>query len=312
MGITKRPNLFIIGAMKSGTTSLHNYLGAHPGIFMCEPKEPGYFVEELTLSRGRHWYSSLFDGAKDETILGESSTHYAKLPVYRGVPERIARFNPDARFIFVMRDPVERVISHYWHNVRNLKWEAERRDMLTAVKRDPQYLAFSDYAMQLEPYIKLFGRDRIYITTFESLTTQPRAEVQGVFRWLGVDHTYIPPTLDRRWNSAPEKAMRVRGLGLLNMLRHSPFWEQVAPWIPAEVRALGNRLAERPVSAASEPTDEVVDYLRPRLQERTAALMALLGRDFPEWATLWGTDERRNPGSRCLGVPSADPQLPIR
>jgi hypothetical protein len=312
MGITKRPNLFIVGAMKSGTTSLHNYLGAHPGVFMCEPKEPGYFVEELTLSRGPQWYSSLFDGAKDETILGESSTHYAKLPVYRGVPERIAQFNEHARFIYVMRDPVQRVISHYWHNVRNLRWEAERRDMLTAVKRDPQYQAFSDYAMQLEPYIKLFGRDRIYVTTFESLTTEPCAAVQAVFRWLGVDQTYVPPTLDRRWNSAPEKAMRVRGLGLLNMLRHSPLWGQVAPWIPAEVRAFGNKLAERPVSAASEPADEVVDYLRPRLQDRTTALVELLGRDFPEWATLWGTGERRNTGSRNLGVPGADPQLPVR
>jgi hypothetical protein len=305
MGTPKRPNLFIIGAMKSGTTSLHNYLGAHSDIFMCEPKEPGYFVEELTLSRGLQWYLSLFAGAKEERILGESSTHYAKLPVYKGVPDRIARFNEEARFIYVMRDPVQRVISHYWHNVRNLRWEAERRDMLTAVKRDPQYQAFSDYAIQLEPYFRLFGRERIHVMTFESLAAEPRSTVRAVFRWLDVDDGYVPPALDQRWNSAPEAAMRVRGLGLLNKFRHSTLWDGISPWVPAQIRAFGNALAARPARTKSESTEDVVAYLRPRLQGRTAALSALLGREFPEWTTLWGTAERRkaaSPASAAWGT----------
>ncbi len=307
MGTLRRPNLFIIGAMKSGTTSLHNYLGAHPGIFMCEPKEPGYFVEELTLSRGSEWYLSLFAGAKDETILGESSTHYTKLPVYRGVPERIARFSEDARFIYVMRDPVQRAISHYWHNVRNLRWEAERRDMLTAVKRDSQYQAFSDYATQLEPYLKLFGRERIYVMTFESLARAPCETVQAVFRWLGVDDAYVPPALDQRWNSAPKEAMRVRGLGILNTFRHSSLWAGVSPWVPAPIRALGNTLAERPVNTRRESAEEVVAHLRPRLQERTAALSALLGREFPEWTTLWDTGKSGKAPSATSTVCSPSP-----
>lgn len=304
MATPQRPNLFIIGAMKSGTTSLHNYLGAHPAVFMCEPKEPGYFVQELTLSRGRDWYLSLFAAAREQTILGESSTHYAKLPVYRGVAERIAAFNEEARFIYVMRDPIKRVISHYWHNVRNLKWEAERRDILTAVKRDVQYLAFSDYAMQLEPYLRLFGRERIHIMTFETLTAQPRAAVQAIFRWLGVDDAFVPPGLDARWNSAPAQAMRVRGFGLLNALRHSPAWGAIAPWVPVSLRALGNRLAEKPASPASESTEAAIAYLRPRLQERTAALSALLGREFPEWTTLWATEDTRKPRPTPAAVSS--------
>lgn len=316
MGASKKPNLFIIGAMKSGTTSLHHYLGAHPEIFMCEPKEPGYFVEELALQKGEQWYLSLFSQARDEPILGESSTHYTKLPAYKGVPERIARFNEDARFIYVMRDPVERAISHYWHNVRNLRWEAERRDMLTAMRRDPHYEAFSDYASQLDPYLRLFGRDRVYAMTFEHLVAEPRAAAQAVLRWLGVDHTHVPPVLDQRWNGAPSRMMRVRGLGVLNRLRHSSLWTALSPWVPAGVRALGNTLAQRPVCPDSERTEKAISYLRPRLQERALALRSMLGSDFPEWTSLWGTGNR-SPGNThpqttngSISAPSADPVSP--
>ena len=118
MNLERRPNLFIIGAMKSGTSSLHAYLGTHPSVFMCEPKEPGYFVEQLNLKRGRGWYSKLFHGAEGASIRGESSTEYTKAPMYGGVPQRLAEFNPQAKIIYLMRDPIERSISHYWHMVR--------------------------------------------------------------------------------------------------------------------------------------------------------------------------------------------------
>lgn len=306
----RHPNLFIIGAMKSGTTSLHNYLGAHPDIFMCEPKEPGYFVEELALSRGLDWYLGLFSSAKDEAIVGESSTHYAKLPLYRGVPERIAQFNANARIVYVVRDPIDRAISHYWHNVRSLRWEAERRDMLTAIKRDPQYRAFSDYACQLEPYMRLFGRDRVYVLPFESLAAEPRATMRGVLAWLGVDQTQLPATVGQRWNTAPREAKRARGLGILNKLRHSALWAEMSPWVPPGLRAFGSALAQRRVSIANERTDDVVAYLRPYMQERTLALSAMLGREFPQWTTLWASaDTVAGAGG---GAPGSPPDRTVR
>jgi len=164
-----KPNLFIIGAMKSGTTSLHNYLNAHPDIAMSEEKEPGYFVDELSLRRGEKWYCNLFENAQDYRYRGESSTHYTKLPLYRGVPERIFRFNPDAKLIYIMRDPFERVVSHYWHALRDIHHGGETRSLLKAVKEQPDYLAFSNYAAQLTPYLERFGQAAIYTLTFESL-----------------------------------------------------------------------------------------------------------------------------------------------
>jgi hypothetical protein len=274
--------------MKSGTTSLHNYLNMHPDIFMCEPKEPGYFVKELTWSQGQDWYLGLFAGAGDARIRGESSTHYTKLPTYQGVAERIHAFSPDARLIYQLRDPVERSISHYWHNVRDVHYVGERRGLMEALRDDPQYLGYSDYAAQLEPYFRLFGRERVYILTFEQMTTAPLAEIQKIFAWLGVDAGFVPQGLDERWNVAPEQAQQVRGLGLLNRLRYSRAWGAVSPLVPKSLKGVGNRLAARPVGKGDHDKAAAIAYLRPLLQQKTAALCTLLGRQFPEWKTLYG------------------------
>ena len=118
-----KPNLFVIGAMKSGTSSLHYYLAAHPQIFMSDPKEPSYFavssrsksaspqIATQSYCRSEEEYLRLFENAQGATIIGESSTNYTKLNSFTQVPQRIAAFQPDARFIYIMRDPLERTIS---------------------------------------------------------------------------------------------------------------------------------------------------------------------------------------------------------
>lgn len=91
--VLHRPNLFIIGAIKSGTTSLHEYLGTHPQFAMTGTKEQSYFVEEISFAQGEHWYLSLSKQEEPFRYRGESSTHYTTLPVYREVTERLHRFN---------------------------------------------------------------------------------------------------------------------------------------------------------------------------------------------------------------------------
>jgi hypothetical protein len=284
------PNLFIIGAMKSGTTSLHQYLARHPDAFMCEPKEPGFFVEELRGANGLDWYLSLFRDAGDARIVGESSTHYTKLPTYQGTPERIHHFNRSARLVYLMRDPLERTVSHYWHNVRTLHLEAEHRPFERAVREEPAYLAYSDYAMQLEPYLALFGRDRLFTVTFEALAADPREVVTALCRWLGLDDGVPPEAFQRRWNVRPEVFVKASGKGVLNRLRHSSWWGRVAGLVPKRARRLGRRLAVETVTPDAGEIQRVLDRLRPRMQERTQALAELLGRTFPEWTTLHGHD----------------------
>lgn len=282
-----RPNLFIVGAMKSGTTSLHQYLARHPQAFMCEPKEPGFFVEELTWSRGWDWYLDLFAEAGDARIVGESSTHYAKLPTYRGVPERISQHIPDSRIVYVMRDPLDRIESHYWHNVNNLFLEAERRDFTAALRESPEYLAYSDYAMQLDAYFRVFGRERVYCTTFETLTRTPASETAKLCRWLGLDGDIPADAFEQKWNARPEAVRKAKGLGLLNRFAHSAVWDRLSPLTPTALKRFAGAMAAETVRPSRHSTADVLAMLRPRFHERVDALSELLGRRFPEWTTLY-------------------------
>lgn len=281
-----RPNLFIIGAMKSGTTSLHEYLSVHPDIFMSDPKEPGHFAKEMTYyPKDPEWYLGLFAGAGDARVIGESSTHYTKLPLYPGVAERILEFAPDARFVYLMRDPIRRAISHYWHAVRKFD---ETRPILRAIREDPQYLAFSDYRMQLAPYFRLFGRERVYVETFEALVADPRRVVREVLGWLGVSPEFTPEAFAKE-NAMPEEFLKSRGSGLVNRLRHNPVWSRLSPLVPKGMRELATRtLAVERVRPAPDADGPVVEYLRPRMAEQVAELGAWLGREFPEWTTVHG------------------------
>jgi hypothetical protein len=270
--------------MKSGTTSLHHYLAAHPQVFMSEPKEPGFFVEELTWGNGLDWYLDLFQAAGSARVIGESSTHYAKLPVHQGVPERILEFNPDARFVYLMRDPLKRIVSHYWHNVRNHFLEAEHRDFSKAVREFPGYLAYGDYAMQLEPWFRLFGRDRVYCMVYEELAADPAGQTDALRRWLGLDGPVPEHVFSERYNVRPDVIRKVRGSGVLNRLAHSNLWARMAPMVPKPLRRYASgSLATREVDPELEITEEMLAPLRPRVKVHIEALRNLLGRDFPQW-----------------------------
>src|SRR4051812_36073420 len=104
------PTFLVIGAAKSGTTSLHSYLDLHPRVAMSEPKEPSFFNREDWEIR-RDWYESLFDPAAE--VRGESSTAYTRYPIVRGAPERIRALVPDAKLVYVVRDPIDRLVAHW-------------------------------------------------------------------------------------------------------------------------------------------------------------------------------------------------------
>lgn len=294
-----RPNLFLIGSMKSGTTYLSELLGEHPAIFMCSPKEPGYFVDpqdllrvwpaarEAGYLRSAESYLSLFAPAGDAAIVAEASTSYSQLPLFPGVPERILAFSPQARFIYIMRDPVERAISHYWQRVR---WGVERRPMLSAICAEPHYRDVSHYARQLKAYLQHLERARIYLLTYEALLADPAGQLSRVYAWLGVDPSFRPACLGVPNNVLPEAVEQVRGLGWLHRFSQSALYRNVAPRVPRSLRRLGNRLALRRVRPAEVDASVVKAYLRPRLQLETEELSRLLGRGFPEWRTLYAHD----------------------
>lgn len=279
-----RPNLFLIGAMKSGTTSLHEYLAGHPQIFMCTPKEPAFFSEESNWAKGEKWYLKLFDTVTSESIVGESSTSYSKAPHHPGVPDRIATFNPEARLAYIMRDPVKRTISHYWFNVR---FYGERRNILTAISEDRRYQDVSNYLMQLAPYRRLFGAERIATLTFEELVGDTLNTVQKLFAFLGVDSSIVLQNLEYRKNVTPARFPIARNRSLDRLLR-APFAHALKPKIPSPVISLASRMCRRyeSVDRSAPAVDKVVEFLRPIQREQVHALSETLGRRFPEWTTL--------------------------
>jgi hypothetical protein len=294
MTTVKRPNLFIIGAMKSGTTSLHGYLNTHPSIFMCEPKEPCYFVhpsqldwpdmKQLELWDHEERYLKLFEPAGGATILGESSTLYAKLPHISDIPERIAKFNPDAYFIYVMRDPVERTISHYWHEVRQGN---EYRGLLKAIQENALYRDVSHYAYQLQPYFQQFGPHRVLTFTVEEMVQDAANIVRTIFEWLGVDATFVPPNLTEKAHVTPKRFFQKNKL---YRLRYQWPWRVIADRLPRQLRQEGLNLAVKKIDQQehTQEREAAIAFLRPIQQKQTQELSILLGREFSEWKTLWG------------------------
>lgn len=280
-----KPNLFIIGAMKSGTTSLHNYLDLHSRIAMSREKEPGYFLKDTHSSEEESEYLRLFANKQIYAYCGESSTHYTKLPIHQGVAKRIRAFNPSAKLIYIMRNPLERTISHYWHAVRDIDHGGEPRPILRAIAECPEYLAFSHYAMQLRPYLDLFARDALYTLTFEKLIQDPDAEVNKIFAWLGLGALDVSEHTSEVHNQKPEKIIGVSGNGVLNRIEYSPVWDKASRLVPMSLKQLAKKVAYRRIDGdiSEEDLTRLRAAIGSRQRQEVEDLALLLGRGFPEW-----------------------------
>ncbi|MCW2988310.1 MAG: sulfotransferase [Solirubrobacterales bacterium] len=282
------PNFFVIGAPKAGTTSLHTDLDRHPQIQMSAVKEPRFFAGPKNgipfpadHVASRQEYEALFD--PDSPVRGESSTDYATHPRRTGVPERIKELVPEARFVYMVRDPVDRTISHYRMRTALL---GERRPLAEALAdlsdlRCP-YVAPSLYGTQLDLFLRHFPAERILVLDQADLRSDRAATLAAIHRFLDVDD----------WLEAEPKG---------EMLLSSSEWRTypagyagfiarfVAPhfqWVPKGMRkGLRNRV-ER---VLWQPLDsELSDDLRTRLQERfapeAARLRELTGKGFETWS----------------------------
>ncbi|MFW8600781.1 sulfotransferase family protein [Desulfobacterota bacterium M19] len=287
MGVTEviKPNFFIIGAMKAGTTSLHYYLNQHPQIFMSDPKELWYFVKEKNWSKGNDWYLDHFHNVSTEVIIGESCPDYTMLPKYQGVAERLHRFNPTSKLVYILRDPVERVISHYWYNVR---LAGEQRDILTAVWEEPNMLQVSNYSLQLKEYLRFFPRENIYLLTFEELISDIKKHVREITDWLNLDELQFPIDEGKK-NVTPQRLKQPKGKALLHKLRYSNAWSKVSCFTPKHIRKLANIIAYREVDKIEETPVEVYNYLRNQLKHSVEELKQLAKRDFFDWKTFYNT-----------------------
>ena len=277
------PNFLIIGAMKAGTTSLYSYLGVHPEVFMSETKELHYFVAEKNLRRGLGWYERQFRQAGQAIAVGEASTDYTKYPLFRGVPERIAKLIPGVRLIYVLRNPLERIRSHYLHDVARGK---ERRWIGDAVSGNEHYLAPSRYALQIEEYLEHFPREQLLLVTSEDLRNDRRATLRRVHDFIGVNSDWSTPDQDREYNATSQKT--VPSLPF-RAARHIPGAARLRLLAPRQVVAAERLLGttKRPVDAESATMSAALEReLVAELEPDLARLRSHLDEDFDAWGLL--------------------------
>lgn len=191
------PNFIIAGVEKTGSTSLYNYLGQHPDVFLCDPKEPEFFLKE-NFSHQISSYERLFEEVSGETAIGEASVSY--FHNFEAGP-RIKDTLPDARIIVILRDPAERAYSHYnmmveYNAIPNRPFIEALRD---ARDKDDYYntgIPTSRYADALEQYLDLFG-DNLQVHLYSDYREDPIAVVQSILHHIGVDSTFVPDMSER-------------------------------------------------------------------------------------------------------------------
>ncbi|GAB2516056.1 sulfotransferase family protein [Microbulbifer agarilyticus] len=215
---SKLPSFIIIGAMKSATTTIYEQLKLLDGVFMPDLKEPNFFSDEEQFSKGEEWYRELFSSAQKGDIIGEASTHYTKLPTYPDAASRLHAALPNAKIIYIMRHPVDRLVSQYIH-----EWTCRKInvDINVAIEKHPELISYSCYAKQLAPYLTLYGAENILPVFFERIKEQPESELERIAQFIGYRGTVTWQTDVTRTNVSSQ---RIRTNSVTKFLIQNPFF----------------------------------------------------------------------------------------
>ena len=271
------PNFLIIGAPKAGTTSLYDYLREHPEIFMPDLKEPRFFGYEGRGDRSNFpiqslgEYTALFDPVTGQKAIGEATPHYL---IYPGAAARIKALLPEARLIASLRNPVDRAYSIYQMNLRN-RGVNVGVPFREAMKTDHNLR--ETYHNMLARYFALFPAERMRVILLEDLEADPRATVQALFGFLGVDPGFTPD-LSKISNPGGEPRSKLLH-GLLSHPRLRALSRALLP--PAAIERLksvrGRNLKKQPMSSAERQAG--LDFFR----EDILRTQDLIGRDLTHW-----------------------------
>ena len=299
------PDFLVIGAFKSGTTSLIHCLDQHPDIFMPWLQEPNYFgheefdpadttpappERETTTVYRRHrtttsgQYQQLFDGCRADQVSGECSPQYLTHPA---ACARIRRAIPDVKLIALLRNPIERAFSDYSMFVRD---GLESDSFAEAVNRTPtirppgHYVETGMYGRQLLPYFEAFPRNQMRIHVYEDWVGDPQGLLSSLYGWLEVDPAFEADT-SLRFNVSGVPSSRTVGLAYAAKRRMQPILKPIVQnRLPKVQRYVQGRM-ERGLRSESVPP-EVRQELAGEFSEDVALLSGLLERDLSHWLAL--------------------------
>ena len=298
MGMPHKPDFFVVGAAKCGTTSLYEYLRKHPQVFMPAHKEPHYFARDFDIPpewciRDDHQYVRLFAGAESGNRIGEASVWYLYSQI---AAQELHRFSPDARIIVMLRNPIDMMYSLHGQFLWNcnddiLDFEealAAQEERGRGLRIPPeahmpaalQYIQVASFSSQVRRYHEAFGAERVHVILFDDFVRDTAGEYESVLRFLEVDPNFIPDFKI----SNPAKPITPR----LNRFfaRRPALRQALHTVVPAPVVRKVNYALPHLVQTVARPP-RIDPRLRARLAPRFAAeiesLEQLLGRNLASW-----------------------------
>lgn len=284
-----RPNFFIVGAPRCGTTSLADNMSQHPDVFIPSVKEPFYFVEGVRYNDFGE-YMALFNDAGDAKAVGEASTGYI---FDEGAPAAIRENFPDAKIIIILRDPVEMSFSH-WRFVsmtgdEKLSFEDAVSENERAYRKTDEFkrkvywygnflhLERALYHGQVKRYFDTFGRGQVKVFIFEEFIKDQTKAYAGIFEFLGIDRGFLP---DFKVSNEGGEAR----FGILKAMqgRDYPLLKKLVPTTyRVSIRKSLRRFNTKPGKVEMEPSTRAMleDFFREDIKK----LEALLGRGIAAW-----------------------------
>jgi hypothetical protein len=275
------PNFILAGAPKSGTSSLWSYIRQHPDVFMPEDKELFYF--DFNYDRGVDWYRKQFSGHTDEQAIGEATVWYMR---WQSVPERMHEVLPDVKLIFVLRNPIDRARSNFWHDFRSGKYPFTMTfsEFIRSPIRDNRSIISSGrYFEHFQRFEQHFNRSQFIIFLTKDLKERPDDVLRDIYNFLGVDPSFLPNT--------QERLQKGWGFQYLDILRNADrlFYpiEQFAGDTPLRWLWRNSRhfrqVFWKKNARPPEMSEEDRAYLRDLYADSNARLSDYLGRDLSHW-----------------------------
>lgn len=289
------PDVVMIGAAKSGTTSLAKRLDQHPRVCLANPKEPEYFSHDERFVRGPGWYDQVWDAAQPGQLLLDASTAYTRFPQHPRTAARLARHCPHAKLIYLMRHPVDRAYSHFVHRFTKELFPGRPfdRSFEAHVLQDPMCLDSSDYKTQIELYLEHFPREQLLLLFTHQLARDEANTLRRVAEFLEID-----PDLEalRAVSGQRENVMsdfresRVR-IQVTNAIKSLPAVRELLPLVPPEWRergyaalrlaGMGRKLQRGLTPPPMQPATR--ELLLERFRASNAWVAELTGEDLSAW-----------------------------
>ena len=264
------PNFLIIGAQRSGTTTLHRILGRHCDVFTTPVKEIYYFVD-ANYYKGINWYEKQFSNWNGEAAIGESSPDYM---ISERAAQRIKKSLTDVKLLMIVRNPVERVYSAYWNNRLNLVAPYTRFE--AAIQRDPLHLERGFYYRHIQRFLKVFEKEDLLVLLYDDLKDYPTSLFKKCFSFLGVDDSYEDLEFDQVFNRGRAHGGKLYQFALQNshLLRYLPKGTGLR-----RILKLG-----KPVSFEYPAMDQgIKQRLISLYEDSNLRLSEFLGRDISHW-----------------------------